>query len=130
MNKGKRAHFMNIVIVLGAAANTDVAKSKSANNAFSVAATPVTCDDCGKVCQTSTSLRIHRTRMHSSAGPRRSVSRNVEHNEVDMCCPTCGQMCKGKVGLSAHLRSHAPAVHTEAKCDKCNRTFDNKLGSY
>ena len=127
VNPSSQASNANEESNITSSADTLISKSQSTVTSNSTNSEPVTCADCGKICQTATSLRIHRTRMHSNAGVRR-VARSVEHCEVDMCCPTCGQMCKGKVGLTAHLRSHAPAVPSEVKCEKCDRTFDNKLG--
>lgn len=91
-----------------------------------VVKTPVQCSDCNKMCRTPAALRIHRTRMHSNSISCRS-SGGVSNAE-SLCCPTCGQVCKGKVGLNSHLRSHGSAEPNDFKCDKCDRAFDNKFG--
>jgi uncharacterized C2H2 Zn-finger protein len=103
-------------------------RADSLANSFSVAATPVTCSDCGKKFQSSLALRSHQVRKHLSNGSNKRT-RFSQHTEVMMTCPSCGLECRGKVGLSAHLRiKHAETQLTDVTCDKCDRTFDNKFG--
>jgi hypothetical protein len=103
-------------------------RADSLANSFSVAATSVTCSDCGQKFPTSTALRSHQTCEHLSNGSNKHT-RFTQQNEFLMACPSCGRKCRGKIGLGVHLRiKHAETQPTNVTCVKCDRTFDNKFG--
>lgn len=77
---------------------------------------PERCSDCGKCYETRNALLTHRRIKHN-----KTTNRKLER--VNIQCPICGRIIKGKNAFKAHcLRQHSGSV-LPFSCDECGRGF-------
>ncbi|XP_053697658.1 zinc finger protein 12-like isoform X2 [Sabethes cyaneus] len=101
------------------------------------APSPSTCDKCGKVCRSLTSLKYHK-RLHSSACAcelcgklfvdRHKLGRHIERKHDKLKKYEC-QICHKKLCSMDAIQAHFKTIHStkEVNCEYCGKRYPSEL---